>query len=326
MKAHARIEPGIITDPGGIFVVHVHEPWRKSGITIKLWELESYVAPEGGKKRDGNKRDLLAELTGDLAPSAQPGGPPRFTLSRAKIATDDKEGALPAIKLAVFGDETIHRLPLPSQKDEGEARSHEIGLTLEHGGAEIFASKAPCLFHPPPISATARMRVPCPLRRPAPRRGDAAPAARAHRLLRGRGAKGAPPRARERLRRSARPPRRGAPEPDDQKPPPQPLALRSDRKLFVYVHRDAPAAATGPSKIPIALCDPVDADGIIRHRRLVAPHRWSFRMLEQPIDMAGGEVKLGELRPGDAPPLADDELARLFQAFADALPKLDGDA
>ena len=112
-------------------------------------------------------------------------------------------------------------------------------------------------------------------------------------------------------------------EPEDGKPPPQPLALRSDRKLFAYVHRDAPAAATGPSKIPIALCDPLEADGVIRHRRLVAPHRWSFRMLEQPIEMSASDVKLGELRPGDAPPLADGELARVFQAFADALPKLD---
>ena len=49
-------------------------------------------------------------------------------------------------------------------------------------------------------------------------------------------------------------------------------------------------------------------------------------MLEQPIEMAAGEVNLGELRAGDAPPLADDELARVLQAFADGLPRLDGDA
>ena len=324
MKAHARIDPGIVTDADGVFVVHVHQPWRKSGITLKIWELESYVGPDGAKKRDGNKRDLLAELTGDLVPSAPPGGPPRFTLSRAKIATEDKEGALPAIKVAVFGDETIHTLPLPSQKNECEARTHEIGITIEHGGAEIFAGKAPCLFHPPPLSATARVRVHA---RFADQQLDEETLRLRHVLLgfsEGEGLK-----ARLNVLASGYVDLHGHlldAEPEDGKPPPQPLALRSDRKLFVYVHRDKLAATTGPSKIPIALCDPLDADGVIRHRRLVAPHRWSFRMLEQPIDMSGGEVKLGELRPGDAPPLGDDELARVFQAFADGLPKLDGDA
>lgn len=113
--------------------------------------------------------------------------------------------------------------------------------------------------------------------------------------------------------------------PEDGEPPPEPLTLPAGQKLYVFVHRKPAEVAKGMSKIPIALCDEIGADGAICHRRLARDHTWEFQILEQPIVAGSDGPSLGAIEQREPEQVAADELQRAFRELADAVRSQRGD-
>jgi len=113
--------------------------------------------------------------------------------------------------------------------------------------------------------------------------------------------------------------------PEEGKPPPPPLRLPAGGKLFARFHPKAANVDKGPSNIPIALCDPIGADGVVHHRRLLASHPWAFRIIEQKLDKTDDGIALGDLdQGGEAPELLSGELSRALREMAEAASSLRG--
>jgi len=314
MKFHGRLEPGIVSGADPLLGLVIHAPGKASGVTIKIWELETFVSAQGKDKRDGAQ--LLAELRGDLDLDGQPTAPRRFTVKSSRIAVDDPEGQHPSIRLAVGGDQT-YTLPLASTKGEAESTTHEIGFSIEQGGAEVFRSKAPCLYHPKPIFPTVVARA---YDQFVDEEHRDEQILRLHHAVVGF-AEGDGPKARLNVLGTGFVDLYGHlvdAEPTDDQPAPQPLPLSRDRELYVYVHKDKIEleADKGPSWIPIALCDPIEPDGSVRHRRLVE-HPWGFQVLERKASRDGNGLAIADAEQiGDIPELPDEEIGRAFDKLA----------
>ena len=72
MKFHGRLGPGRLTDAGQVLELRLHAPARAAGLTIKIWEMDTFPDEQGGTTSEGSEDDLLATFTGDLetAPGA----------------------------------------------------------------------------------------------------------------------------------------------------------------------------------------------------------------------------------------------------------------
>ena len=113
--------------------------------------------------------------------------------------------------------------------------------------------------------------------------------------------------------------------PEEGKPPPEPLKLPATQKLYAYVHRKPAEVAKGVSKIPIALCDEIAADGAIQHKRLSREDPSEFRILEQQIVSGSNGPAFSDVEHRDPPEVAAGELQRAFRELADAVRKQRGD-
>lgn len=318
MKFHARFDPGIVTDADQAIRLVIHEPRKASGVTVKIWELGSFVGAEGAAKRQEGKTDLLATLTGDIEPARDSRQTRVFKVTNARITTEDKDKKLATIKLAVSGTETVYTLPLPSEGQEAEGRSREIGFSIEQGGAEVFRTRAPCFFHPQHVFPTA---IAC-------RHDSFDEEQREEEILRLRHvcigfSEGEGMKARLNILTTGYIDLQGHlvdGPPEDGEPPPQPLALRHDRELFAYVHVEPAGLAAGHSKIPIAICDPIEPDGTIRHRLLTVEHPFGLVLGERKLDVDADGLKIGphqQLNP--IPEVAADVLDEMFRRMGAAL-------
>jgi hypothetical protein len=111
------------------------------------------------------------------------------------------------------------------------------------------------------------------------------------------------------------------------KPPPPLLRLPPGGKLFAWFQRRPGKLAKGPSKIPIAVCDPIGPDGVIEHRRSLATHPWSFRILELKVEHKGGALAFGDIEQHGAPPtLSSAEVDRALRELTDAARDSGGEA
>src|SRR5688500_16501112 len=156
MRFHARLAPGVVDDPEQVVDLVIHAPARCADVTIKLWELDVFRDPETGERRDeGTQDDLLAEFTGSIVPGSADRAAAdwrRFELASHRIVSDDPD--LVRFKLRLPGVEQVFEVPIVSEAGEAEGRAFELGLSIEHAGAEQYRTSVPCLFAPPRVNPT----------------------------------------------------------------------------------------------------------------------------------------------------------------------------
>lgn len=299
MKFHGRIAPGRITDLEKPLEILIHAPTKASGVTIKLWEMDTFE--ENGKtKSEGSADDLLATFTGDITPAPASGNRApdwrAFKVSDAKI--EDAEPHVVRIKVKFGGSDTIYDVPIKSELGEVEGDSYELGFSMEVGGAEKFKTKSPALVVPPmrPLRLVARYvqhqtdkgiikeslyEEPIAYRHVALGTGTTEDEKAKLKIL----AKGYTDAHGYLLDRD--PSEKG-------KEPPRPLIVRGGRSLFIVEDLE-PIKGEGVTEIPIAACDAVvgdDGHDLIVVRTSVI-HPMSLRIAERP---ASGEARFGEAK------------------------------
>lgn len=295
MKFHGRIAPGRLTDLLQPVQVILHAPAKASGVTVKIWEMDTFD-DGGSRKSEGSADDLLATFQGEISAAPSSGGsrPPdwrAFKVSSVKIESADDHVA--RVKLQFAGSDTTYSVPILSENDEAEGDVFELGFSIEIGGSEKFRTRSPCLVAPPQRS----------IRITEARFGDY-----------DEDGKPAPDTMHERpmaLRYAAIGVSEGDPEdaasklkvlgngyidlhgmlvvhPDEADAAGDPAALakiaRRGRGVFVHVHRDPAPVALGASKIPIAICDPVDDQGNVRVELPDSRIAWGAQFVEAPRD------------------------------------------
>jgi hypothetical protein len=294
---HARLTPGVVTAAEPTLTLVLHSPERAAGVTLKLWELDTFVGADGKQVREGSKDDLLAEITGAIEPG--PGkkqGHPEwriFKVSETKIVGVDEKRELVAFRLQLPGHAETLLIPIVSEKGETEGRTFEIGFSLHQGGVEKLESKSPVLFTPPQLTPHAEVEGKGPLRLVWVCLG----------LASGEGLT-----AKLEVTGFARVDLHGRLVDAETG---QPIPVRKGRKLYAYAHTTAELGVKkGLSRIPLALCSPLGDDGKFVH----------FRPAADPL----GVAVLGMKREA-----RDDGTKLTLPAFADAhqsrrLPPADG--
>lgn len=306
MRFHARLAPGVVVDPEQVVDLIVHSPAACDDVTIKLWELDSFRDPETGERRhEGTQDDLLAEFVGRLEPGdpdrASPGWR-RFVVTSQRIVSDDPD--LVRVRLRLCGAEEVHEVPIVSEAGEAEGASYELGLSIEHAGEERYRTTVPCLFSPPTVHPVLIRR------RVAGRLDDGA--ADPDWTSEGRLSlayvafgvgEGEPGRERLHVLLRGHVDVHGqlVRRPDDEGAP-GPIALRAGRPLFAYVHDDPDAVPLGPTRIPLAVCDPLDAAGRVVREESALLDRGSLFTLDDLL-RAGA--------PGGGAELAAEEARQL---------------
>lgn len=272
MRFHARLHPGVVSDPEEPIDLVIHAPARCDDVTIKVWELDVFRDPETGERVDeGTQDDLLLELVGRIEPGdadRSATGWRRFVATSTRVVGQDPR--LPRFRLRVPGLEQPLEVPIVSSEGEVEGESYELGLSIEHGGAERYRTQVPCLFTPP-------RRLPVLVHRQvAGRLEDGAPDPEwtsegrvslrhvAFGVADGAPGKGYGQRLRVLARGFVDVHGRVVRAPGDvaEGQAPAPLTLRKDVPLYAWLHDDPDAVPLGLTRIPVAACLPVDAAGV----------------------------------------------------------------
>ncbi|HEY0993318.1 MAG TPA: hypothetical protein VGD80_39975 [Kofleriaceae bacterium] len=310
MKFHGRIAPGRVTDLRQPVQVILHAPAKASGVTVKIWEMDTF--DDGGRtKKEGTADDLLATFQGEIS-SAPPSGRSRppdwraFKVSDAKIESADDHVA--RVKLQFAGSDTTYSVPLLSENDEAEGDVFELGFSIEIGGSEKFRTRSPCLVAPPRRSirvTEARFGDYGDDRKPAPDTVHERPMALRYAAI--GVSQGDPEDAASKLKVLGN----GYidlhgmlvvhPDEADGADRDQALAkvARRDRDVFVYVHRDPAPLALGESKIPIAICDAVDDQGNVRFEVPDRRIAWGAQFVEAPRERVQRDGR-SRFAPGEA--------------------------
>jgi hypothetical protein len=255
--------PGVVTDVRTPIQVIIHAPAKASGVTLKIWELDTYEAEDGLHKKEGTEDDLLAELKGEIIPGEK--GTPTwrtFKVAEAKILSDDPK--LARFRLKIPGHDEIFDVPIISEKAEAEGRSFEIGFSLEQGGSEKFRTKAPCFFRPKSLFPTFQIRRVREYFGSKMERSNAEiELARGYFVCVGT-KQGEGLDARLDIVGFGQVDGNGLLVPATADGAAWPLPVRAERPLYFYLHRE-PLKETklGPSKIPIALCTQLGDDGAV---------------------------------------------------------------
>lgn len=313
MKFHGRISPGKITDLSTPLQVLIYAPAKLSGVTIKIWEMDTFEQ-DGKTKSEGTADDLLATFQGDITPADAKGARPpewrAFKVSSAKIEPPDPGADQVMVKLQFGGSDTIYEVPIKSELDEVEGDSYEIGFSIEVGGAEKFKTKSPALVVPPmtPLRVVARYIQSL-------RHEDAARVDKdstydeplAYRYV----ALGTPTTDDENAKFKILGTGftdgqgylfDGELDPKADKPP-RPMIVRAGRGLFILDNHE-PFKKIGATEIPIVRCNPVlpdDHDLVVI--RSGVTHPMSMRIAERP---SVGEERFGEAKvevPEQLPPM-----------------------
>ncbi|MCA9677104.1 MAG: hypothetical protein KC464_18910 [Myxococcales bacterium] len=287
MKFHGRLGPGRLTDAGQVLELRLHAPARAAGLTIKIWEMDTFPDEQGGTTSEGSEDDLLATFTGDLETAPGSGGA-RGAEWRAFTVTDVViEEAKPDVarfKLRILGTDTVYEIPILSEADEAEGDDYELGFSIEHGGAEQFRTRTPALVALPRD----------PVRVLDVRFGDHADGA----------AEPDPDTLTGKLDvlGNGHLDQHGYlvvhPAESDDAAAGEVKQVRRGRPMYLYVHDDDAPFELGPSTIPIALCDRVGDDGVVRRTALDRSHPSGTHLLEQP---RGRAERDGRLRFDPAP-------------------------
>ena len=145
MSFHARLTPGVVTTAEPTLTLVLHSPERAAGVTLELWELDSFVGPDGKQVREGSKDDLLAEIKGAIEPG--PGkkqGHPEwriFKVSESKIIGVDEKQELAAFRLKLPGQaRSCGSDRLGEGGDRG--RTFEIGFSCTKGARRSSSRRA----------------------------------------------------------------------------------------------------------------------------------------------------------------------------------------
>ena len=214
---------------------------------------------------------LLASWDGDLQPgdgnTANDQNYVRFVAKKTTITTEDTDEE-DAFRLGVVlpGATEPVCVPVGSEKKEFLARPISIALTIEEGGAERFRTKSSCIARMDSTTVTVHHHLFSRCHENGEFNKDSTDhcheEAHAHQWITFGVENGEGMEARLEVLGSGYLDARGVAlesEMDDA----QPLMIRRGRKLFAYVHERKLDLPKGVSKIPIAVCEPIDKDGTV---------------------------------------------------------------
>jgi hypothetical protein len=158
VKFHGRLHPGRIQDLSKPIEVRIHQPRKLAGVTVKIWELDAFLGADGKPRREGSPDDLLATFTGEIDPAPPGNGrlPDWRTFKVASVTIAEAPPETLRIKLVFPGSPTIYEIPIVSEAAEVEGTEYELGISIEHGGAEKFRTRSPCLLAVPRTVAKVR--------------------------------------------------------------------------------------------------------------------------------------------------------------------------
>lgn len=150
MKFYGRLAPGITTDLATPLELIMHLPRKASGIVVKLWEKATYTDIDGTVVTDDGGDDLLLELHGQIEPdpALRRRGRGKFVVASAILPPRDPKVRHATLKVTVEGDDTVYEAAVPSTDAELNGQNFEIAITIEHGGAQVFASEVPTFIRP----------------------------------------------------------------------------------------------------------------------------------------------------------------------------------
>ena len=334
MKFHGRIAPGRISSLREPMQVILHAPMKASGVTVKIWEMDTF-SEGNATKHEGSADDLLATFEGDISAAPHAGGsrPPEwraFKVTAARIEPADDHVA--RVKLRFAGSNTIYDIPIKSEHDEAEGDVFEVGFSIELGGSEKFRTRSPCLVAPPRGSirvTEARFGAYDDHGKPAADTVHERPLALRYAAI--GVAQGDPKDVATKLKILGN----GyvdlhgilVAHPDEAKQgePMHAATARRTRGIFVYVHTDPAPMALGISKIPIAVCDPIDEDGNVR---IEVPDRrtaWGAQFAERPRERverggrsrfaSGGPAQVTSPKQSAERPDPHEVIARIVSRF-----------
>ncbi|MEZ4364576.1 MAG: hypothetical protein R3B48_30650 [Kofleriaceae bacterium] len=323
MKFHGRLTPGRVVELDTVVELRLHAPARASGVTVKLWELDTFLDADGRPRSEGSADDLLAVFTGDLTPSSE--ATPRASDWRAfKISSSTISAADPEVlrfRFRLPGTDEIFNIPLLSEADEVEGDDFELGFSLEVGGAEVFRSKAPTLITPPKVSlraVEATFGVHGEDHKPDPSSVSEAPVALRFVAI-GRPI-GDPAALDAKLwvlgngHLDAHGHLVGHPEErSDGTGATLIKQVRGGRPLYLFVHDDPEPLPIGVSTIPLALCEPISREGLARVERMDRSHPSGAQVLEHARSRDDREDRLRfdrQPQETEAPRRYDAERAR----------------
>ena len=267
MNFHGHIHPGVVSDQKQVLQLVIHAPKRAAGVTIKIWEMDTFKRADGSTEKEGSADDLLAQFEGAIEPGEETQADPswrKFVVASHHI--EDAEPDLLCCRLQFGGDDTVYDIPIRSEKDEAEGRAFEIGFSIEVGGSEKFKTTSPVLFDIPRIMIRGELRS-----FHLTEDGEPDPVTeRFSHLALHWAAIGT--RIGEGLTATldvagvgyfdstglllTGDPNRGK----EGEPAPRPLLVRRDRALLAYL-LDQPSDLRGPSSIPAGTCLPVTEEG-----------------------------------------------------------------
>lgn len=271
MKVHARLSPGIAA-PGQDVEIRVHLPRRLAGVTLKLWELDTFIDRKGEAKRDPSGDVLLAQWDGDLEPgdgkTANDVNYVKFVKHQETIACAGEDAdRVFRVRVRLPGANDAVEVPIASEKTELTARGISLALSVEKGGTALFKTKSSCVAQMSTTTLTFEHHRFSQRNEAGDFHSDADhdkhEELHAHQwvafgLKSGEGVQ-------EKLEvvgcgyLNAR-----GLAVDSDAPEAQALVIRKDRPLYAYIHERRLDLPKGVSKIPLALCESIgDFDSVV---------------------------------------------------------------
>lgn len=328
MKIHGRLAPGLVR-PNEELHIRIHLPRKLAGVTLKLWETDTFVGRSGPETRDPSGDRLLAQWEGDL--EAGDGPTPndllycRFTPTTTTITSDD----LDAFALAVVlpGGSAPVVVPVGGERTELAARSVGLVLSVEQGGGELFRSTSSCVAQMP--TTTVRFEHQIYLGRSEDGKladdggaDDKRVQALTHQWVCFGLSHGDDMQARLEVVGSGWIGVNGiALESADDNA--NPIVVRKGRKLFAYIHERKVEFEKGVSKVPLAVCEPISAEGVVIAERPELADLLEIRIAEVPVDFGERARFSTDLSKLDATQVAaSDEHLRAFSEAAKRFKKV----
>lgn len=271
MKFHGRLTPGVLKDPKKVLELVVQSPENCPGVTIKIWELDTFKI-KGKVKKEGTPDDLLAEFMGEIKDA-------QFKVKESRIVSEDPN--LASFQLRVRGSEEVYTIPIVSEEGEAEGGSFELGFSMEAEGEEKFRTRSPCFFTPPTIIPRFIESAFTIGRDGKLDEKSAQEGTLAHQYAAVGTAKGKGKEARLKILGKGYVDAGGIlmDQPRTEDKSPRPVSVRTGRPLYVYLATE-PIEAEGETDIPIAACQPMGVDGQVKRRMPVA-FDWSLARLAE---------------------------------------------
>lgn len=113
---HMTLSPGLLTGLDHPIIIAFDEPDEATRVNVKLWEADRWRAA-GERIREGTRNDMIAQFRGSIVDGKFQGRVGRKGRARRNA---------PVLKVRFDGQDEIHELPIPEQRNEQENGVFEI--------------------------------------------------------------------------------------------------------------------------------------------------------------------------------------------------------